>query len=324
MALPTVVKTWQYNVNQSSPATGNTSSEGRQVALLIKNSMIGFASTPWTVRYSCNSVTAGTAGDGVDRITTTANIVNAAAGVAHSWIVLRQTGMGLNYELCFDFSTANAYIWSTVISYGAGFTGGSTTARPTATDEVVLALSGAWKSNASNSNRVHVLQASDGSNTHVFVTDSNGSFSWLPLMVPSNTVTGWSTPTLAAMFGGSGAAGNSLASSVWAPAAGVFTMRAASTTGIASLACEGNAGGVLPALVPGSVPNDLDSAWPMLPLSTFGITTGMRGRNGTIVDLWAGSANVPTGDTYPNNTTYQFCQFGSVIVPWNGTLPLLA
>src|SRR5260221_8977750 len=121
--LPTFAKTWQFNVNnrvltsELSGATGQNV-HGQMIVLAIKNSLKGFANSPWTVQFSSNcgnngagsaaSGTAGTAGDLVDRWTigntaSGANSTNdlnfAAAWSRHSWMVLRQTGILSNYEL---------------------------------------------------------------------------------------------------------------------------------------------------------------------------------------------------------------------------------
>ena len=44
MALPTPVKSWQYNVNQILPASGAAYDDHRKLLLAIKNALKGFAS----------------------------------------------------------------------------------------------------------------------------------------------------------------------------------------------------------------------------------------------------------------------------------------
>lgn len=96
------------------------------------------ASSAWTVEYSCDSVTAGTAGDGVDRWTNTfdgTKIVRANGAVAHSWIVLKSpAGLG-PYYLCIQWNGSVDYQCNFIFSKVA-FTGGTTTARPTSTAEI--------------------------------------------------------------------------------------------------------------------------------------------------------------------------------------------
>ena len=319
MALPSIIKTWQYSVSQLVAATGSPSTEAQALFLAIKNAMIAFGSTAWTVRYSCNKTTAGTAGDGVDRWTTTASIVDTNSGT-HSWMVLRQTGLGVNFELCIDCLSGSGpgavHFGSIVVSFGAGFTGGTTSLRPTATDEQILINQTTILPTASGNSRWHLMQSSDGACTRLFVTHSGAPLTCWIFDKVTNAVTGWTNPIIAH-------ATISAATTDWSSATGTFSIRPASTNGLASLGCEGNAGGTVSAIAAGAVANELDSSNPILPLSVLGITGGMRGRNATVIDLWAGGAGVVTGDTYPNDTTYQFAQFGTLIVPWNATLPAI-
>ena len=89
----------------------------------------------WTVRYSCDGTTAGSAGDGVDRWTSTftpSKLVRASNGVAHSWMVLRNAASGL--EACIDISgTVDGSGLLSFARVSNPFTSGSTTTRPTAT-----------------------------------------------------------------------------------------------------------------------------------------------------------------------------------------------
>src|SRR4051812_33626557 len=104
MSLPTLAKSWQYNVNQAYNATGSFLTNNRNLLLGIKNSFIGFAQNPWQVRGSSNSVSAsllavGAAGPGTDLWASTSNLVWASVGSAHSWIVLRQSQIASAFEV---------------------------------------------------------------------------------------------------------------------------------------------------------------------------------------------------------------------------------
>ena len=55
-----------------------------------------------------------------------------------------------------------------------------------------------------------------------------------------------------------------------------------------------------------------------------GSTPAAPRRLGSVYDLWYGSTAVGQGDTYPNDSTRQFVQFGHFIFPWNGTAPQTA
>jgi hypothetical protein len=88
----------------------------------------------WTVVSSSNGTTSGAS----DNWSTVADIVQAAAGVAHSWVVLQSpTALdgGTAWQVCIDLSSATTTQCIIAIAKTA-FTGGSTTARPTSVDEV--------------------------------------------------------------------------------------------------------------------------------------------------------------------------------------------
>lgn len=312
MALPTLAKTWQFNPNNAIAALGSSLADNRRALRSIKNAMVGFASNPWAVRYSCDSVTAGTAGDLTDRWTADANLVYAAA--AHSWIVLRQTGIATNFEVCIDLgaASANGNTLTLAVSWSAGFTGGTTTARPTATDETVMISATSWTSNTTDiASRWSVMQSSDGQCTRVFCAAS-GSLSTLWIFdKPANTTTGWSNPSYAFTFAGT-------------PALSSLTgyggrMRSGSTTGNVAMGCETAGAAFIPSdTVIGTVANEIDGAWAMLPIGISCNTVGIRGRHGTLVDLWFGQSPIPTADTYPNDASNQFVEVFPLIMPWNG------
>jgi len=100
---------------------------------------IGAMTGKWAMYYSCDGVTAGTAGDGVDRlrsggagVCTETDFVYGAAGSAHSWFVLYNATLGLYYLVSYEGAdNKNVRI---AFSPNA-FTGGTTTARPTAVNE---------------------------------------------------------------------------------------------------------------------------------------------------------------------------------------------
>ena len=319
MALPTLVRTWQTNCNNAQLALGSALADNRGLLISIKNALLGFASNPWTVRYSCNSTTAGTAGDGVDRWgSTAANLVWNAAGSAHSWFVMQQSGVAAGFQVLWSLenSSPNGSVMSVVVSPSAGFTGGTTTARPTATDEiVVLAAAGVWggAGTIDQSARWSVEQSTDGAGTRIIVCTAGATTTVALFEVPANVATGWSNPTAFSWLNSSGGLGGfqtygSLKTRVGALAANL------------ALACEGTAANVHgPADIAfGNLANEVSGEWPMWPIGVDCNTVGARGRLATLVDLWYGSSNVTSGDSYPaTGTTGQFAQFGNLIIPWN-------
>jgi len=317
MALPTLSKTWQFNVNNQTTAQGTALADCRKTLRGIKDAMIGFATNPWTVRYSCDSVTAGTAGDGVDRWSADTNLVWANAGTAHSWIVLRQTGIGTTYELlisCENATPSNLTLLTSI----SGFSGGSTTARPTATDELTVASSVQWIAGTDVSNRWSVMQSTDGQCTRILVGYSGNFTTLIVLDKPNNPTTGWSTPNFSALYFASGGL-NTNTTGVISATSPVARSRIGSTNGSVSLTIEGMGNNFSTDTAIGNIANEVDSSWDMWPLGIACITSGVRGRHGSLFDLWAVSTVRASGDMIPADGSNQFAVFGSFVLPWNGS-----
>jgi hypothetical protein len=114
----------------------------------------------WTVVASSNSITADTN----DNWNSIADIICATAGSIHSWIVLKNTAIASNFQVCFDMSNATTSNMTCAVSYSSGFSGGTTTARPTATDEAVILNNAQWaytSSDTSNNYSITMFYSSD-------------------------------------------------------------------------------------------------------------------------------------------------------------------
>lgn len=99
--------------------------------------------TAWTCEGSSDASTAGM--DGVDRLGTSSfdatKWTKAAAGVAHTWIVLRNSTIGVWLTLDWITGLSDSAISMYISSVAP--TGGTTLNRPTSTNEVIL-NSGSW------------------------------------------------------------------------------------------------------------------------------------------------------------------------------------
>lgn len=331
MALPTPDKTWQFNVNQVLADQGTLLASARRMMRTIKNSMVGFGSSPWTVRYSCNSSVAGSAGDGVDRWTADTDLVWSAT--TRSWIVLRQTGIATNYEICIDLNFSSAQTCTVMCSPSAGFTGGTTSARPTATDEYQINVnSNGWgvnSGNTSNLSALHVMQSSDGQVTYVIVMQDNVAQAFWIMARPKNPVSGWSNPSVSMVFVASPNSGTPTEAFMhtqhFAPANAYARGRGPSSVMSIFFTSEGHITQLLCNSLSGlNAPNDLSGEYPMFPVGFASRTTAHRGRHGQLFDLWLGLEITNHGDTYPNDTSRQFVQIGDLIFPWNGSVPLIS
>lgn len=352
MAYPANTKTWQLQINQTVALSASATVHNQEIANKIKNLLIGFPTLPWTVRYSCNAGiasgvnygAAGVAGDGVDRwaisnavltsaagVITVSNDVNvAAAATRHSWIVLRQTGIATNFEICLDLNgSAGSTTGSIVASFSAGFTGGSATARPTATDEVTLISANTWGLGTNVQHIIHAWQSTDGACTRLQAW-SGGTTNDLFLVLDKgqSPVSGWTNPaTLIAIR--TNFAGQIASSFANITAANVVKMMGAGSVQFSgSLTYEQTSAGALQSLASvGTAPNTFDTAWPVLPMGVCAQAASGAGRLCNLFDIWYKPSGITDSDTFPSSATARDqAALGGVVLPWTGTstVPLIA
>jgi len=319
MTLPSVTKTYQYNVGQAITAQGTALATNRRILRTIKNTLIGFGTLPWAVRYSCDSVTAGTAGDVTDRWAADSNLVWASSGSAHSWMVLRQTGIATNFELCLSCENASASgsNMTIVVSPTAAFTGGSTTARPTATDEIALISNSAWGAvGSSDANaKIQVMQSTDGQVTRVIVHVGGVARTYWAFTKPATNISGWTNPAVSLALG---SASSNVITYTNLSSTANGKGRVGSTTVSFYMTGEGFNGSMLGQNL--NFAGDISGNYPIAPIGYASLTTSNRDRYGTASDLWWGADTVAEGTTYPNDATRLFAQFGVLIFPWDASV----
>lgn len=339
MALPTPEKTWQHKVNVAPGDQGGILANRRRVLRRLKDILINAVSegppgftTPWTVVGSSDSVAAGI--DAVDRWDSDSDLVWANAGSAHSWMLLRQTGIQSNFQMLISCSgtSATGQVLTVSFSPSAGYTGGSITADPTATDSVPLLANAGWMSGGTGYSAgvdVFVLDvqiSSDGQCTRVVILRQNVPVALLIFDRPKNPTTGWTNPCVGAWVSVGTAYANLITYANLfegnAPLTTMFSGRFPGAVGGLSLSSEGGTSQQLGELF--TTPNDVDGAYPMMPVAFYSTTASARGRHGQLFDMWCGLANNAVGDTYPADGSKQFVQFGALIFKWNGSVPVIA
>lgn len=329
MTLPSLSKTWQFIPNYAVAATGTALGTNRTILKAFKDFLTttsnwvnnaNASTTPsnmWTVRYSCDSVAAGTVGDGVDRWDSITDLIWANAASAHSWIVLRNTAIGSTAEILISCENAHVYgaNLTVAMSASAGFTGGTTTTRPTATDEIVVLSNGAWGGvQASDASvKLHAMKSTDGECWRLFCCNGGqANTSWLIGKAMAFNESAW-TNRMVMYAQGAAANTNTLTNALLNTAAN-FNGRGASSMTM-YLAGMAYAGAQANANITSA--NDLSSAWPFMPQQLVSATASNRGMHGYICDTWYGSTAVSAGSTYPaTGTQHQFVQFGVLIFPW--------
>lgn len=353
--MPAHYRTWQFQKNQAIAVQASLALTNGRGLRLIKNSLTGTGSWTdkdgysttatgnWTVVSCSNGAGSFGNNDNTDRWSIDTDVVWAAAGVNHSWIVLRQTGINGTYYLCIDCNTISgsdssriSYAWSKNI-----FTGGTASARPTSSNEVIhadfpLASSRNWGGPNSNVASVyHVQKSNDGKGTRVIISRNGFAtglwfFEELEYAPPGDLY-----PAAAHIYGDQ--AGAPVASSL------IQNNFASSTSSVSVTQRNGS----YPAFcrnhlvyyannslvtVP-TVQNDMASAWPMY---RFGVYSGYnqsisatspnentRGEVGIVRDMWWVQSQLSEGDFAPASGERTYVILGDLCLPNDaGTITL--
>lgn len=319
MSLPTVEKTWQYNVNNQITALGSALANNRRMLRLIKEALKGAASGAWTVRGSSDGAAFNMSG--TDLWDDDSKLISVQHSGNHSWIVLRQVGMGAaGVEILIDLlgsgvPVTNGNMASIRIASveDGGFTGGSIAVAPTAVNQQVLNTNQFTELATDAATRWNVMIAADGSGTRVWAYSAGVlQFLWV-FESPTNKVTAWNDAYIGYAARGSGTtAPNSYGYTYWKStinntlASIALSMEATSSGSMNSEAFCGN------------IPNDLTSEYVILPIGICCNTTTVRGRHGIMPDMWYASTGTVQGDTYPADGSANFVNVGPFVFPWNG------
>lgn len=329
MALPGLTKEWQFDLNVNAAAL-NVGDQHLTLLLATVNSLIGFPLNPWEYVGDSDSADAGL--DGSQRWETIANLVNDEDGNAHSWCVLRNVD-GL--ELCIDLNDPdNKSRCSIIMSISEGFTGGTTTDRPTAVDEVICCDKRTYADGYDVSEgyteaslprealTLNVLHSTDGKNTMAFgcaPTQSYRTWTQIAMLWIIGDVTapcnGWDDPRIC-VFRGRGRYGREAENGAAAVdkeeifrVAGALTFHDDSRDDypikgwgpegqmdclIISETCNGVRITELDRNDPSHSVCEISGEEPILCVGIFCVTDGMREKVGYITDFWL------TGSEYGN------------------------
>lgn len=319
---PVLSKTWQFKVNQLMTSEGTSNLNRQKLLFELKEALQGKgfwtdnngnATTPtgnWEVVGSSNGTTAAL--DGEDRILSASDFNMPDAG---RWIVLRQPSISSNFEICI-FSNTSSQVF---ISH-TGFSGGTISARPTAPDEI--SRSSLLDTNTI-SNKLHFLKSSDGEMFKMLVCASGVLKMICCIEKPASSVTGWSNPSLVGGINTSNPSGvRFLSLSVLGTLSYTGYYNGSMTLLLTADGIHnGDSGPIVNYMYGGNVFNN---AITLFPLGLFSTTSGKSGRHGTITDCWATLELLPDGTTFPSDGSKQLVQFGTLVLPWNGTTPELS
>lgn len=271
----------------------------------------------WIVVGSSDSINSNMSG--TDLLIEPGNIVQGAGN--HSWIVLQQPEQGLSpgfLQVCFDWNSLN-YSMTMAFSVSVGFSGGSISARPTATDEIiVLSSTQVFSNSASNGScGVNCLKSSDGKSTRIIITrDSILETRALWMFEELGEVESyWTTKSVVY-----------IAPCTHASIAGASNLFCYQIPGIehkGRMTWASMSGYALSQLEAKSSLHrpDYGGGWSVFPCG-YCIDTGTsKGKVGRFIDFWAAPYTMPTGEYLGavSGGNFQIVNIGGLVFPWIGT-----
>jgi hypothetical protein len=257
---------------------------------------------------------------------------NGADG-PRSWCVLRQTGISANFEMCIGELKHGYYqydwgqSWNFYIAPGGyDLTTGTTTWHPSTLaggPQFTFQDFSNWAGGSVDWNYLlHHQQSNDGKCTRTLIMANGVPFWFFICDVPKDVYAdGTQWPYGKAVF-----RQEEQSASPWPPTysrlyrnALLYSHMVLGGSGTSTTFYMG--GEHIGAASLGEswgVPNDCTGKYSINPIPIFSGTSGARGRQGCMVDLYWANAGLPTGTTYPADGSRLWAQFGNLILPWNG------
>lgn len=326
MALPTLERTWQITPNVRITAAAEVTFS-QNCLYEFKEAFIGFATLPWTVVGSSDGSVAAL--DAVDRWTTPGDIT-FSTGAGQSWMVLENAS---GNQLCIyvDTSSISTEDIPFYFSPSANFSGGTTSARPTATDEFEIHTTisqwlGGRNPPGTNDFIWQFWHSTDGQATRwvMFETGTPLVCGFIePIDQPR---TGHSDPYVATVITsttpGNQASTLSFDGEEWrsydSGFGGLFQMYMVAPARMisGSVAIRDNTVGA-------SAVEDFDNEYWFVTTGLMGSDIGVRGPKGRMVDFFLCQGSIfANGDTFPTGGGKQFIVIGDILYPWDGVTNL--
>lgn len=342
MAEPVRTKTWtKYSTYVATadgpppqPSQNVSESASREVFYRLKTT---FLAAGWTVVSSCGKYDDG-GGEAwhygaADHWPSAVAVRWKEADNKYGWIVLRNTNLhavGAGFQVCIALTgTVNSTQTGTMaFSCEGGFTGGSETARPTATDEVLVFNNQQWTGYVYSSfenNALNIWYASDGTSFRVWWGNGLSNLilginpPWLferlvdaPSWMDKPVVAGCMRWDMAEMFQTN-------------PANGPRRLYFCCDEFLkceAMLSAEANNAGVLIKHTACQAP-DLGGRWPVFPVSVISLSPLVNGYVGKLADLWAVPQALAFGDYMPGDGSRQFAVMHDLLLGNDGTAVML-
>jgi hypothetical protein len=244
-------------------------------------------------------------------------------------MVLEQSAIDTHTQLCFDFNT-DVHQVNVYFSPSAGFTGGDTSNRPTAVDELVVQapfqpISLFTSFGQGLSMRAHVMMSTDGHSTRIVTCGGNVARGFICVDVPIDPPAGWTNPVIAAATWSENAPpADALGFVFWKQGTFTFKSQGPITTMplymvLQGYATNGTANGTLLGYSPWPNADELSGEFPLGGVGIAHTTTvGQRGRHGYLADWYFTALSVLQGNSFPGDGSKSWVVFGNSVFPWDG------
>jgi hypothetical protein len=340
MALPVLDKTWELTVTElRTLGFGISPQDNREAMFQLKESLVNGGVTPWTVDYSYDKVTLGTPGDGIDRWASRADVSwgdGTQDGTGNeSWIVLKQAGMLANFQLmirCHQNDTVYGSFIECYISPSAGFTGGTASTRPSATDEVLIMqtspdswLNGFEYSATVREHVMYTYRSTDGECTRVFIWNVTEQRHCMHFQceLAKNPIPEWTVPVICGWYAVAGGGVHSYGvyndsqGSLFSVHPGTGGKMGLYLTGEGYISSQGGQNHTLA--------NDLNGEYAIYPMGVASGTLNAEGRHGEVFDMWWIPTSLLSHSTMPltPSATREFMVFDDMLMVHDGSVPIV-
>lgn len=336
MALPVLLKTWNFNVNnlvQEDVFYDNL----KHALHTLKVALASFSQ--WSVVASSNSVSVKNIGDASpDLWADWATDIVGGSG-AHSWIILENSVTG--GQFCIDVNNANyGYLKWYYSATGSFAADGTTSARPTDTESLALNENTYWLSNPIDGVVVNAMCSTDGKCTRAYVHAKNGAerggyFFALEDLI--GTPTPWIGTIHHAVLRMNSNIAMSTVPSVQDPGVSrydiitptnyIYQVDATPYEGwnTAFGTSEGYHqwySGQGNGLYEVDKVLEWNEGYPFCPIGLFRDVATRGGGMGAFQDIYWGPKHKPSLSAFPDDSSNLWVKWGCFVVPWNGSVPL--
>jgi hypothetical protein len=309
---PVFAKSWQAPILVTLPTESTADLQHQAAAAAMCNALMAPPLNPCVMLRCSDGVAVNTSGTNL--IIDKTDIIGSNVGNRSWWVQQHPSGQ----QICIAFdATTNPRALTAKFSQ-AGFTGGTLTARPTATDEYGLASAGSWFSGGSGTGRFQIilLHSTDGKLTYGFILYRGILVStwWIGEILCRHTA--WSPPVIGWVDGAASLTPTTLNTLDFPASSDRIAARAAGGTMFVRATQPYIAGSRLNGAH--ATRRSRSKKWQLWPVGAACVNSPRDGVHGRFPDIFHLPDSTPVGQIYrsPDGATALVSIGGSLAIPW--------